>query len=215
MAKSRFIQNAFTSGVLSPLLKGRTDIDQYYQGLEIGRDWVLMPQGGIRRRPGTEFIQKALPILSRNTTTNTMPNGGTGANISDEDDTTATVTTTNISTLDPYVVAKQDLGTATYIEVVDVRGIFLTSGTSSEFVVQSSTDDITYTTRATVPLIGTNSQDFRLAVKTSARYWRLARIGSTDLGANRVNLSDFNLWELTSTLSEVKLKDFSIESDRH
>ena len=215
MAKTRFIQNSFTSGVLSPLLKGRTDLEQYYQGLETGKNWVLLPQGGIRRRPGTPFVQKALPLLSRNTTVNTMPEGGAGANISDEDDSTTTVTTTNVSTLDPYVVAKQDLGAATYIEVADVRGIFLTTLTSTEFVVQSSTDDITYTTRATVPLIGTSSQDFRLFTGVTARYWRLARVGATDLGTDKVNISDFNLWETTTTLSEVKLKDFSVESDRH
>lgn len=215
MAKTRFIQSSFTSGVLSPLLKGRTDLNQYYQGLETGKDWVLLPQGGIRRRPGTPFVQKALPILSRNTTTNTMPNGGTGSNISDEDDSTATVTTTNISTLNPYVVAKQDLGASTYIEVVDVRGIFLTTKTSTEFVIQSSTDDVVFTTRAIIPLIGTTAQNFRLFVGTSARYWRLARIGSIDLTTDKVTLSDFNLWETTATLSSVKLRDFSVETNRH
>lgn len=215
MAKTRFIQSSFTSGVLSPLLKGRIDLAQYYQGLEVGENIILLPQGGLRRRPGTQFIQKGLPALTRNTTEATMPRGGTGANISDENDLTNTVTTTNISTLNPYVVAKIDLGAATFIEVADVRGIFLNSFTSSEFVVQSSTDDITFTTRATVPLIGVSPQNFRLFVGTSARYWRLARIGSTDLLTNKVDLTDFNLWEKSSTLSEVKLKDFSVESNRH
>lgn len=215
MAKTRFIQTGFTSGVLSPLLKGRIELEQYYQGVEIGQNWVLVPQGGIRRRPGTEFIQKALPIMTRNTTTNTMPNGGNGSNISDENDATTTITTTNISTVNPYVVAKLDLGAATYIEVADVRGIFLTSLTSTEFVLQSSTDDSAYTTRATVPLIGTGAQDFRLSVRTAARYWQLVRIGSASLGTDKVTLSDFNLWETTSTLSNVKLKDFSVSSSKH
>ena len=216
MAKTRFIQNSFTSGVLSPLLKGRFDLAQYYQGLEVGRNWVILPQGGIRRRPGTLFTDKALPLLNRNTTVPTMPEGGTAANINDDNDSTSATTTTNVSTLNPYVVAKYDLGTATYIEVVDVRGIFLTvSGTSSEFVIQYSDDDINFTTAATVPLIGISSQNFRLAVQQTKRYWRLARIGTSDLTTNKVTLAEFNLLELTTTLSEVKLKDFSIESDRH
>lgn len=217
MAKTRFIQTAFTSGVLSPLLKGRIDLNQYYQGLEIGKDWVLLPQGGIRRRPGTKFIDKALPLLTRDTTTPTMPEGGTAANINDDDDSTSTVTTTNISTLNPYVVAKYDLGAAKTIEVVDVRGIFLTSLTSNEFRVQWSDDDISYFNAAIVPLIGTNSQNFRLKSGQTDphRYWRLVRIGATDLGTDKVNLADFMLWEKSSTLSEAKLKDFSIESDRH
>ncbi len=215
MAKTRFIQSSFTSGVLSPLLKGRTDLEQYYQGLEVGSNWILLPQGGIRRRPGTQFIQKALPVLEMNTTLNTMPVGGIAANISDGDDSTSTTTIANISTVDPYVVAKLDLGIATYIEAVDVRGLFLTSQTSTEFVIQTSSDDITYTTVQALPLIGTSAQDFRYAVATSARYWQLARVGATDLGTDKVSISDFNVWELTSTLSEVKLKDFSVESNRH
>jgi len=216
MAKTRDVQNSFVSGVLSPLIKGRTDIEQYFQGLEIGQNWVLMPQGGIRRRPGTKFVDKGLPLLTRNTTIPTMPEGGTGADINDDNDATSTTTVTNISTIDPYVVAKVDLGAATYIEVVDIRGIFLTvSGTSSEFKVQFSDDDITYTDAVSIPLLGTSSQDFRLLVASTHRYWQLARIGSTDLTTNLITLSEFNLYELSTTLSEVKLKDFSIESTRH
>jgi hypothetical protein len=216
MAKTRFIQSSFTSGVLSSLLRGRTDLDQYYQGLETGKNFVIMPQGGAKRRPGTEFIQKALPVLTRNTTAATVVNGGTAGNINDDSDASVSTTTVSISTVDPYVVAKIDLGAATYIEVADVRGIFLTvDSTSSEFVVQYSSDDVTFTTAATVPLIGVTSQDFRLAVRTSARYWRLARIGATDLTTNKLTISDFSLRELSSTLSNVNLRDFSVDTDSH
>jgi hypothetical protein len=56
VAKSRFIQNNFVSGELSPLMRGRTDINQYYQGLQTANNVVLVPQGGVKRRPGTEYI---------------------------------------------------------------------------------------------------------------------------------------------------------------
>lgn len=124
MATTRFIQNTFTSGVLSPTLKGRTDIAQYYQGLEVGDNWVLLPQGGVRRRPGTQYIDLALPVLTRDTTVPTVPNGGTAANINDDNDSTTSTTTVNISTLDPYVVAKFDLGSAVLIETIDVGEFF-------------------------------------------------------------------------------------------
>ena len=215
MAKTRFTQNAFTSGVLSPLIKGRTDLNQYYQGLEVGDDWVLIPQGGVKRRPGTQFIDKALPILERNTTTPAMPNGGVAANINDGSDSTTATTTTNISTLNPYVVAKYDLGASTYIELVDIRGIFLTTNTSDEFRIQYSDDDVTYFNAGTVPSLSSTSQDFRIRIERTARYFRLARIGSTDLGADKVSLAEFNLFELSTTLSKVKLKDFSVETDKH
>ena len=59
MAKSRFVQNNFVSGELSPLMRGRTDINQYYQGLQKANNVVLVPQGGVKRRPGTEYIDTA------------------------------------------------------------------------------------------------------------------------------------------------------------
>jgi hypothetical protein len=216
MAKTRFIQNAFTSGVLSPLLKGRTDLTQYYQSLETAQNWVLLPQGGIKRRPGTQYIDLAPPVLTRNAVLPTMPNGGTAANINDGSDVTAATTTTNISTVDPYIIAKTDLGVATYIDVADIRGIFLSaSGSTSELVIQHSDDDITYTTGAVVPLVGVASQNFRLFLGVTKRYFQLVRVGATDLGTNKFTLSEFNLWQKSATLSEVKLKDFSVETDRH
>ena len=37
MAKSKFMQSSFVSGELSPLLKGRVDLEQYYQGVATER----------------------------------------------------------------------------------------------------------------------------------------------------------------------------------
>ena len=216
MAKTRTIQTSFNSGVLSPLIKARTDLDQYYKGLEVGNDVVLLPQGGLKRRPGTPYIALALNTLTRNASgTASMPNGGTAASITDDDDSTTTVTTTNVSTLNPYIVAKQDFGADTEIEFVDIRGIFLTSLTSDEFRVQWSDDDITYFNAATVPLVGTAAQNFRLYVGRNKRYWQLARIGATDLGTDKVTLAGLDFIQQSATTSEAKLSDFSVESNRH
>lgn len=176
-----------------------------------------MPQGGIRRRPGTQYIDKALPILTRDTTAATVPNGGTAGNVNDDDDSTLSVTTVNISTVNPYIVAKIDLGAAAVVTVADVRGIFLTSLTSNEFRVQWSDDDITYFNAATVPLVGTAAQNFRLASAQTDphRYWQLVRIGATDLGTDKVTISGFSLYTKSATLSDAKLKDFSVETGRH
>lgn len=43
----------FTKGELSPRLKGRTDYKGYYSGLATCLNAVVMPQGGVTRRPGT------------------------------------------------------------------------------------------------------------------------------------------------------------------
>ena len=56
MAKTNFVQNKFVSGELSDSIKARTDLEQYYQGLQTAKNVVTSPQGGIKRRMGSEFI---------------------------------------------------------------------------------------------------------------------------------------------------------------
>ena len=63
MAKSYFSQNSFVSGELSPLLKGRIDLDQYYQGLETAENVLIVPQGGLKRRAGTQHVDVAEKII--------------------------------------------------------------------------------------------------------------------------------------------------------
>jgi hypothetical protein len=46
----------FTSGELDPLLRGRSDLDQYQNGLERAKNVMVQPQGGLRRRDGLRFI---------------------------------------------------------------------------------------------------------------------------------------------------------------
>ena len=215
MAKTRFIQSSFVSGELSPLLKGRIDLAQYYQGVQTAKNVVIVPQGGMKRRPGTEYVQTIINTLTRNTTVATAPNGGTAASVNDDNDATVCTTTVGISTTNPYVVCKFDLGSAKAIEFFDVRNVFLSAGTSSEFKIQSSTDDVTYTDVASVPLLGVSTQDFRLFVGKTARYWRLARIGSTDLTTSVVSVGTVAPIEQTATESNFKMLDFSVEDDRH
>ena len=222
MAKSRFVQNNFVSGELSPLLRGRTDINQYYQGAQTAKNVVIVPQGGMRRRPGTEYLQDVPPIVTRYTSTPTMPRGGTGTTINDGNDATTSTTTTGISTLNPYVVAQYDFGAGPLKshEYIDIRRISLSTGSSTEFKIQTSENGTVWTDLVTVPLLGTNPQDFRFTIPygSGSRYYRLARVGTTDLGAATVTLGEFNVWEATTspgTNSESKLIDFSVETDRN
>lgn len=55
MRITRF-QTNFTSGELDPLLFGRTDLQQYQNGLSRALNIVVQPQGGFRRRDGLEFL---------------------------------------------------------------------------------------------------------------------------------------------------------------
>uniref|UniRef100_A0A6M3IZ91 Putative tail protein n=1 Tax=viral metagenome TaxID=1070528 RepID=A0A6M3IZ91_9ZZZZ len=50
------IQNSFAAGEVSPLLDGRTDISKYYSSVKEMENFIILPQGGVRRRPGTYFV---------------------------------------------------------------------------------------------------------------------------------------------------------------
>ena len=50
----------FASGELSPMLNGRVDIQQYYQGANRIENFEITPTGGIHRRIGTERVGKLL-----------------------------------------------------------------------------------------------------------------------------------------------------------
>jgi hypothetical protein len=54
--RARILQNSFTSGELSRRLSGRTDIANYAAGAELIENWIVLPQGGLKTRPGTRFI---------------------------------------------------------------------------------------------------------------------------------------------------------------
>lgn len=50
------LQPTFAAGELSPSASARTDIARYYTGLKLCRNFMVMPYGGVRNRPGTQFV---------------------------------------------------------------------------------------------------------------------------------------------------------------
>lgn len=56
MAKYSVIKNNFSSGELSPLLSTRTDVAQYSNGARELTNVIPLIEGGIKKRPGTFFI---------------------------------------------------------------------------------------------------------------------------------------------------------------
>lgn len=53
-------QSNFTKGELSPLLYGRTDLAMFYQAVEEATNVLSIPQGGLKKRPGTKYIDTQL-----------------------------------------------------------------------------------------------------------------------------------------------------------
>lgn len=56
MGRSHTIQTNFTSGELSPTLRGREDLTKFFNGSEKLENFIVKPQGGAFRRSGTQFI---------------------------------------------------------------------------------------------------------------------------------------------------------------
>lgn len=56
MARYTQFQTNFSVGELDPLLRARTDLEQYANGLESAKNVIIHPQGGATRRPGLKTI---------------------------------------------------------------------------------------------------------------------------------------------------------------
>lgn len=56
MPYQRIIQTNFTSGELSPRMRGRVDLDQYRAGAADLSNVLILTQGGATRRPGSHLV---------------------------------------------------------------------------------------------------------------------------------------------------------------
>lgn len=61
MRTLRAIQTSFTAGELDPRLDARIEVSRYYSGASRLRNVVVLPQGGIQRRPGLRHLD-TLPV---------------------------------------------------------------------------------------------------------------------------------------------------------
>ena len=56
MAQAKVIQSTFSAGELDPNMSSRIDSETYYEGAETLRNWQMLEQGGLMRRPGTTYL---------------------------------------------------------------------------------------------------------------------------------------------------------------
>lgn len=221
--KGRVVQSSFLTGVLDPRAAARVGTEAYNNALFRGINVEPVHLGGVRRRRGTRFLQRLSYQLTFNTpSAATAPEGlaegGTAANGYDADESTVVLTSNNISTTNPYVALRYDLGSAKTVRHVDIIKAKLTTGTSEQFALQYSTNDATWVSVSAFYL-DTDERTYRFTPLTgssaiSARYWRIARVGATDLGAAVFSVAEFNIWTETSTVSAVRLIPFELNSDQ-
>lgn len=220
MPRIRTIQTSFTSGELDPLLAEREDIKFYYSGAETMQNVRCLPQGGFTRRPGLKTLKKCRHILAAVSTagaTPTAPNGGTPANAIDGDSSTTVVTTAPIGTTDPYVVAQVDFGAETDVAVVDITDLSVTAGESDgEFRIQYSANGSDWSDFGPAWNIADDARSRRAwpATGVNARYWRLARIGATDLTTDVATLGELAFWTESASLSNARLIPFDFSTEQ-
>lgn len=56
MPTAEIFQTNFTAGELTPRLDGHVDFDKYANGAKTIRNFIIQPQGGVTRRPGTVYV---------------------------------------------------------------------------------------------------------------------------------------------------------------
>ena len=195
MPKSQFMQTSFASGELSPLLLGRTDLDQYYKGAQTAENVVIIPQGGVKRRPGTQFVESLVTALDRQDTVNpTMPAAPTGqafaegAKMNDGNDATYGQTDVNVGL--QGIVAQYNLGAVsslyaqTFIDIRNIIAVYTGSAESGNLDqtfsarVEYSDDDATYTQLTTFEIDNRTARNFRYRLDTpgsvlTKKYWRV------------------------------------------
>ena len=59
MASTKVLQRSFTGGEISPQMYGRIDDAKYQAGLEICRNFVVLPQGPVENRAGFAYVNHA------------------------------------------------------------------------------------------------------------------------------------------------------------
>ena len=240
MAKSNFVQNSFVSGELSEEIKSRTDIDQYTKGMETATNVVTAPQGGVKRRMGSQFVAVPVGPTERDSTgsfSDPDSNGnGNHANLGDNDGTTFYLSgggdaSKSIGTNDNWIAWQHDLGASntSTIKFVDIRGIrFNTTTTtpeSTQFDLESSANNSDWVKEADIPKITNYFQDFRITIDIPTadaegpdtrvrRYWRLIRKGTEDLGTETLKIEDVNFLKVNEATPDGKYKMHSFEVDK-
>lgn len=212
--RSHDLRLNFLSGVLDPRAASRIDTAAYNNGLLVGLNVTPHHLGGVRRRPGTLKLDKAPRKLTLLTGSFTAPHGGTASHASDDDETTLVTTTDTVGTTNPFVVVHCDLGSAKSVDYADCIGIFSDGGASEEFAIQYSTDNSTWANiqGGFFEAVDTTARSYRFRGPVTARYWRIAKIGGTDMGSAHVSVAGFNLWQESAVVSAGRVVTWEVST---
>lgn len=230
---SRHIQTSFAAGEFDPLLSDREDLTFFYSSAYLLENVVPLPQGGAKRRPGYRFRALQRGILAREQivpSSSSAPNGGTVANLFDNDPSTQFISST-LGSATEYVIATWDMGSDTQFDIIELDDCYA-PGHTSDFTVnlklQYSSDNSNWTEAGSMMLSGEGSgYERRFANEPdtalgNARYWRIIvdNAGAVDLSAVQIdmdqiyhrredgktagspNLGNFQMMRLTASIED-------------
>lgn len=221
MTRQRLSKTNFTAGEISPELLGRGDLTAFENGAALLRNVLILPTGGVTRRPGLRFVgrlQNAIDRVADGIAAST-PNARSAARAHDGDPATRLQTDLQIGTTDPYIVVRFDLGRPRPIRFADASDIALSRGAASgEFRIQYSADGAGWSDFGPPFSVSGRAESVRRSGPSqqpaAARYWRIARIGATDLDAATVSLSGFHLWTGSAAASAGRLIAFAFNTEQ-
>ena len=226
MPKSQFQQTSFASGELSPLLLGRTDLDQYYKGAQTAEGVVIVPQGGVKRRPGLDHIAETLgEMVYQTDITAGTANGISGA-ILRQTNAVPILTASNYSVADdPWVIATYDFASYTpiYISIQNAQiqaRLTTTEIKTANLTLQYSADGTSWTNYHTLVISSeenkevTRRYDVQGLSVANRQFWRL----TTDLGNQadwRIALAVFNGSGASALPANPKVFDWEYAPDHN
>jgi hypothetical protein len=232
--KTAEVKNSFSRGALDPELYERQDLEHYYLAAKTGLNVVTIPQGGFKQRPGSlsySRLRRRLAPVSFSATQVTAFNGGTVANLVDQDPTTL-FTTTAVSG-SPFVLFEVDFSAPVTISFVDLINFSSASAQAQRCLAVEF-----WTGSAWAPLPGSGDptlSPYRSISSTArsrrfggapgqtftARQWRVTLYATssviysadpiTNLGA--ISVGGLRFWQETSVISNVRLIPFAKSVD--
>lgn len=181
MAKVSKVIQSFNSGELSPLMDSRIDQDKYNAGCRTLENFIPLIYGGVKRRPGTEFIarqhtagSKGRVIAFERSVTNTYALGFENQRIrvfkGDADATT--------------------LGDRIYETAIDIDGITLVSAATVKISTNGSHG---YSTGDTVKF-----QDVDGTVELNGNEYVITVSDPDDFALDGTDSDDFTAWGTTA-----------------
>lgn len=213
------VKNNLSKGVLDPALSERMDLEQYYQGCRQATNAIALPQGGTTDRGGFRSLYRLRRKLRRITLAAAMvtaTNGGTAANLVDQNAATELRTSVSVTGA-TFVVAVVDLGAVQTIAAVDaIQASCSTTGADAVLAVQTSTDNATWVQLGSAVNVRTTARTRRFAATpgtvVSARYLRLVVLGAPAIGT--VGLMELRAWSETTVRSAVRRFQFTFDASQ-